>query len=112
VRDIWGERAHPDRLVDYLPSLFSSKSLVDIFLEVISPTWRNDRMGINGISKRLDRFYINVDFLGSLNRCRSWVINTLLFITILFVFNLIILSKGPISASNLIMLGGMDPLGK
>jgi hypothetical protein len=78
MREIWGSRARPDPLANYFSSMFSSTNLVDIVPEVISPTWRNGRLGSDMISKGLERFFMNVDLLGSVHRFRSWVIKSLI----------------------------------
>jgi hypothetical protein len=53
--EIWGERSHPDPLALFLKDLFAEGGLVDIMSDVVVPTWRNGRKGVDSILKRLDR---------------------------------------------------------
>ena len=56
--EVWGTHAHLDLLSSYFLRLFSCNNMVDLCQYVPSPTWRNGRFGIDGISKRLDRFLV------------------------------------------------------
>jgi len=47
--------------------------LIDVELVKLVPTWRNRRRGRNGISKRLDRFWVVEQLNKYLKRVRSWV---------------------------------------
>jgi hypothetical protein len=58
--------------------MFTSAGLVDLQPSHLVPTWRNGRSGLAGISKRLDRFFVNESFLGGLKKTRSWVVNSTL----------------------------------
>ena len=49
--EIWGIKALPDPLGPYLSTLFSDHHLVDIAPPCAGPTWRNGRVGVEGISK-------------------------------------------------------------
>ena len=70
--EIWGVKALRDSLSDYFISLFDSLGLVDVAPQVAGPTWRNGRTGIDGISKRLDRFLIASSLLPSLGSYKTW----------------------------------------
>ena len=50
-----------------------SFGLVDISPSVIVPTWSNRRVGIDNISKRLDRLFISADLLDLDLHFRQWV---------------------------------------
>ena len=70
---IWEQKSTCDPLSGYFKSLFHKHSLIDVILAEIMPTWKNDRVGVESISKRLDRFYIVEDVLETTQRYRSWV---------------------------------------
>lgn len=56
---IWGQKAKQDPLVAYLSDMFDRGDMVDVEPFPICPTWRNGRLGNEGIAKRLDRFFIS-----------------------------------------------------
>jgi hypothetical protein len=76
MREVWGDSARNDCLVDFFTSLIQSSGLVDIHPTELAPTWRNGREGSAGISKRLDCFLLNDSLIGSSGNIRSWVINS------------------------------------
>ena len=45
-----------DPMVDYFQELFKRNNLVDIIPTKLSPTWKNKRVGNEGVGKRLDHF--------------------------------------------------------
>jgi hypothetical protein len=47
--------------------------LVDFSLDHLNPTWRNGRMGLDSISKRLDHFRLSEHFITSVDRICTWV---------------------------------------
>ena len=55
----WGSYARVDRFYEFFSNLFQRVNLVDIFPIEIDPTWSNGRCGVVGISKILDRFFMN-----------------------------------------------------
>ena len=69
--EIWGSRALLDPLGPFFFKLFSDHHLVDVAPSYAGPTWRNGRMGEDGISKRLDRFLLSYPLLSSLPRHRA-----------------------------------------
>ena len=58
--------------VRFFSKLFSDHHLVDVASPCAGPTWRNGRMGEDGISKRLDRFLISDQLVNLLQRYRVW----------------------------------------
>ena len=46
---------------------------MDVAPPCAGPTWRNGRIGEDGISKRLDRFLLSEQLISSLPRYRAWV---------------------------------------
>jgi hypothetical protein len=73
LEEIWGETTHVDSLVGFFKELFSKNKLVDVAPAQVVPTWRNGRSGTEGISKRLDRFYVVENVLSTSCRFLSWV---------------------------------------
>ena len=57
--EIWGSKALSDPLGSFFSKLFSDHHLVDVAPPSAGPTWRNGRIGEDGISKRLDRFLLS-----------------------------------------------------
>lgn len=53
--------------------LFRDNGLVNIEPVDMKPTWRNGRFGIEGIGRRLDRFYMLEDLVSLVNRFRSLI---------------------------------------
>ena len=72
VSEIWGTRAQLDPLGLFFSKLFSDHHLVDVAPSYAGPTWRNGRMGEDGISKRLDRYLLSDQLISSLPRHRAW----------------------------------------
>ena len=61
--EIWGSKAQPDPLGPYFTKLFSDHHLADVAPSCAGPTWRNGRMGDEGICKRLDIFFLSFNLL-------------------------------------------------
>ena len=57
--EIWGTKARVDPLSDFFNRQLDGLDLVDIAPAVSLPTWSNRRIGIENISKRLDRLMIS-----------------------------------------------------
>ena len=72
VSEIWGTKAQLDPLGPYFSKLFSDLLLVDVASSCVGPTWRNGRIGEEGISKRLDRFLLSDHLVSLLSRYRVW----------------------------------------
>ena len=70
--EIWGSKLQLDPLGPFFSELFSDHHLVDVAPTGVGPTWRNGRMGEEGISKRLDRFLLSDQLVNSLPRFRVW----------------------------------------
>lgn len=71
AEEIWGQGARMDPLGPSFIEFFKSHGLVDIELVDMKPTWRNRRRILEGISKRLNRFYMTEDLLSKSHRFRS-----------------------------------------
>jgi len=78
TREVWGVISRLDPLADYFFGLFDAVGLVDVIPKQLGPTWRNGRVGGDGVSKRLDRFLINNHFNEGKFRSKSWTINSLI----------------------------------
>lgn len=74
--EIWGSSARLDLLLDFSLSMLNRAHLVDVVPSKISLTWSHGRSGSGGISKRLDRFLISEKLASSLQRYRSWSLNS------------------------------------
>ena len=72
VSNIWGNKAQLDPLGPLFFKLLSHHQLVDVAPSYAGPTWRNGRMGEEGISKRLDRLLLSNQLISSLPRHRVW----------------------------------------
>ena len=72
VSEIWGSKAQLDPLGPYFTKLFSDHQLVDVAPSCTGPTWRNGRIGDEGISKRLDRFLLSDNLVSLLARYWVW----------------------------------------
>ena len=69
--ETWGRRAVLDPLVSHFKCLFDSVGLLDISPNIIGPTWRNGRIGDDGIIKRLDHFLLSSALIPSLKVHRT-----------------------------------------
>ena len=72
VSEIWGSKAQIDPLGPFFTKLFLDHQLVDVAPSCAGPTWRNGRIGDEGISKRLDRFLLSYNLVSLLSRYRVW----------------------------------------
>ena len=64
--EIWGEHAHMDHYSLYFAQLLDSLHMVGLAPTKIGPTWRNGRIGPEGVSKRLDRFLASLHLIPTL----------------------------------------------
>ena len=70
--EIWGNKVVIDPLGPHFKQLFASVDLVDIAPLSVGPTWRNGRVGEDGICKRLDHFLFSSYLVPELNKHRVW----------------------------------------
>ena len=70
---IWGEKSHLDPKGDFFQDLFLNEGLVDIALPPYMPTWRNNKIRVDVIEKRLDRFLVSKSLVEGLGRYRMRV---------------------------------------
>jgi len=71
--EIWGGIASEDPLAIYFKQLFMRVNLVDISLNVLTPTWRNGCTGTDFIAKRLDHFLVSGELIERFGWYKSWV---------------------------------------
>jgi endonuclease/exonuclease/phosphatase family metal-dependent hydrolase len=57
--EVWGAAAQLDKLAGFFKLLLQDNHLVDLLPDVVAPTWRNGRTGVDSISKRLDRILVS-----------------------------------------------------
>ena len=70
--EIWGSKAIPGPLGPFFTKLFSDHQLADVAPTCAGPTWRNGRLGAEGICKKLDRFLLSFNLVNLLPRHRVW----------------------------------------
>lgn len=70
--EAWGAN-HSGFIDDYFINLFASKNLIDIKPPKLVPTWRNERLGQNAITRRLDRVVVSEELLSKICHYRAWV---------------------------------------
>ena len=70
--ETWGTKAAIDPLSSHFNLFFESLGLVDIATPTVGPTWRNGRVGSDGISKKIDRFLIASSLIPLLQYHRVW----------------------------------------
>ena len=70
---IWGARARLDNLSTFFSGKMDGFGIVDVAPSVIVPTWSNRRVGIDNISKILDRLLVSADLLDLDLHIRQWV---------------------------------------
>jgi hypothetical protein len=71
--EIWGGSATSGSLAGFFNLLLQDHKLLDIKPDTIVPTWRNGRVGLEAIAKRLDRFLISEELLLEVKLHRTWV---------------------------------------
>ena len=70
--EIWGTKEIPNPLGPLFTKLFYDHQLADVAPTCARPTWRNGRMGDEGICKRMDRFMLSYNLFSLLARHRVW----------------------------------------
>jgi hypothetical protein len=60
-------------LADYFSHKFAESRLTDLIPINLKPTWKNNRVGIEGVEKRLDHFLINDTLLNNLLTFKQWI---------------------------------------
>jgi len=68
----WGKRAKSDPLASYFKDLFQCKFLRDIASIPLCPTWRNSCSRVEGIIRRIDRFFVYSQMCLRMNQIHSW----------------------------------------
>ena len=71
--EVWGATTQLDKIADFFKLLLQNYHLVDMVMDVIAPTWRNGRTGVDSITKRLDHILVSENLLNEVGRYRSWV---------------------------------------
>ena len=71
--ETWGHKAILDPLSSHFKHFFDLAGLHDFAPPCPRPTWKNGRLGTEGISKRLDHFLLSSDLIPLLKSHRSWI---------------------------------------
>ena len=71
--ETWGKKVVLDPLASHFKLFFDSLGLLDIAPTYVGPTWRNGRVGEEGINKRLDRFLLYSSSIPSLKVHHMWI---------------------------------------
>eukprot|EP00253_Pinus_taeda_P013872 PITA_13872 len=69
----WGHRAQRDPLSDYFSAFLDSHQLIDIPTTKLQATWRNNRIGEQGLACRLDHFLVKEKVLELGLHIRQWL---------------------------------------
>ena len=85
--EIWGTKAQLDPSGRFFSEPFSDHQLVDVAPSCAGPTWRNGRIGEEGIFKRLDHYLISDHLINSLSRYRVWAHRCGILITSMYYLN-------------------------
>jgi len=75
--EVWGSMVW-DPLMHYFNSLIHESCLIDLRPTVLGPTWRNERVSVHGISKRLDRFLMADSLTHVFQKFRVWHVNSVI----------------------------------
>jgi len=57
----------------FLKDLFAEGGPVDIISDVVVPTWKNGRKGVDSILKMLNMNFVSMDLLRHVARYHAWV---------------------------------------
>eukprot|EP00253_Pinus_taeda_P006109 PITA_06109 len=71
--EAWGPYAREDPLAEFFLNLISENKLIDPSPVKLKPTWRNRRVGVDRIAKRLDRFLVTESLTSKVPMIRQWV---------------------------------------
>ena len=61
--DIWGKSARLDHLAPFLKNFLSVNNLIDLAPPCVGLTWKNGRVGDDGIGKRINRFLLSASLV-------------------------------------------------
>jgi hypothetical protein len=71
--EVWGLHARTDPLAEYFGQKFVDCKLTDLDPILLKPTWRNNRVGEDGVAKRLDHFLIVDSLLEKQLTMKQWI---------------------------------------
>ena len=69
----WGHHAEFDPQSEFFENILEAHNLVDIPLEKVLPTWRNNRAREDSLAKRLDHFLLKEGLLNIGLNLKQWV---------------------------------------
>ena len=71
--EVWGNSARPDPLADFFNNKFVETYLSDLAPSPLKPTWKNKRIGTDGVEKKLDHFLIYDTLLNYSPTIKQWI---------------------------------------
>jgi hypothetical protein len=73
LSEVWGLHARVDPLAGYFGQKLVDCKLIDLEPTLLKPTWRNNRVGEDGVAKRMDHFLIADSFLEKQLTMKQWI---------------------------------------
>jgi len=71
--EIWGTKSREDLLAQLFLEHFERQGWVDVEPVKLKPTWRNNHIGEDSISKWLERYLINRHISDTMGLFKPWV---------------------------------------
>lgn len=72
--EIWGTKATEDPLSAFFKGMMDANALIDAIPDTMAPTWKNGRIGGEGISKRIDHFLVSQTVFNNIVEVESYII--------------------------------------
>ena len=73
ILEVWGSSARVDKLVDFFHYNIEVVGLIEIEPISMGPTYKNNRVGDESVTKRIDRFLILDALLQGVGKYRSYI---------------------------------------
>jgi len=70
---VWGDSARPDPLAYFFSQEFVECNLMDLDPVLLKTTWKNNRVWVEGVAKRLERFLITESLLDKQLTIKQWI---------------------------------------
>ena len=82
---MWGEMAQDGPSTQVIRGLFEHNGWMDIKLAIMNPTWSNKPSRGQGISRRLNCFFMNFNLVSILDLFQCWEVHAYFQIISLFI---------------------------